>query len=83
MQDDIFTAYITNLALTGGIQEKKVRACRGSDRMVEDAERQGYYYHGKNWHTTKEEAVKRAEEMRIKKIKSLRKQLEKLEKLEF
>lgn len=43
------------------------------------------YYHGEgnDWHRTKESAIAKAEEMRKKKIASLKKQIEKLEKMEF
>lgn len=41
------------------------------------------YGEGRNWHRTREDAVARAEEMRKKKIYSLRKQLERLEALCF
>lgn len=38
---------------------------------------------GKEWHRTKEQAIERAEEMRVNKIKSLKAQIDKLEKLSF
>lgn len=43
------------------------------------------YLHGegKDWHRSKESAVVKAEEMRIKKIKSLKKQIIKLEQMKF
>ena len=41
------------------------------------------YYHGNDWHKKKEDAVLRAEVMRIKKIESLKKQIEKLNKMKF
>lgn len=43
------------------------------------------FYHdkGKDWHTFKESALKRAKEIRNKKIESLRKQLKKLEEIKF
>lgn len=43
------------------------------------------YYHGKGdeWHETKESAIAKAEEIRKKKINSLKKQIEKLEKMKF
>lgn len=41
------------------------------------------YGEGKNWHRTREGAVARAEEMRKRKISSLRKQLELLEAMCF
>lgn len=43
------------------------------------------YYHGedKHWHRTRESAVKRANDMRDAKIKSLEKSIAKLKKMEF
>ena len=43
----------------------------------------GHFYIGKDVFLDKSEAVKTAEKMRKKKIASLRKQIEKLEKLSF
>lgn len=72
--------WISKYALIGGIKEEGGRA---SD---------GYFYPNGGWashsigtyaHETREEAVAAAEAMRIKKIASLRKQISKLEKLEF
>jgi hypothetical protein len=37
------------------------------------------YYHRPDWHETRYKAVQRAEQMRVKRIESLRKQLAKLE----
>lgn len=39
--------------------------------------------YGKDWHRTPEAAIARAEEMRAEKIASLKKQIERLMKLEF
>ena len=44
---------------------------------------ESYHGEGKEWCRTKEEAIKRAEEMRKKKICSLKKQIEKLNSLRF
>lgn len=41
------------------------------------------YARGKDWHRTPEAAIARAEEMKAAKIASLRKQIDRLEKLEF
>lgn len=41
------------------------------------------YFHGNEWHKSRESAIAKAEEMRKKKIASLKKQIEKLEKMEF
>ena len=45
----------------------------------------GTYYHGegKDWHRTKDSAIKQAEEMKQAKIKSMKKQLDKLENMKF
>ena len=42
-----------------------------------------YHGEGKEWHRTKEAALVRAEKMRQKKIASLKKQIEKLERMKF
>ena len=42
-----------------------------------------FHGEGKEWHRTKEAAIAKAEEMRQKKIAGLKKQIERLEKLEF
>ena len=39
--------------------------------------------HGKDWHRTPEQALARAEEMRLAKIESLKKSIKKLEGLKF
>ena len=72
--------YITKYALTRGILETDGATVEGIPSM---AETNFGYFHGDDWHETKEEAIKRAEEMRTKKIASLRKQIEKLEALKF
>lgn len=76
--------WITKYALTKGVTEKNVDIC--GDGMVNESDnRSPVYYHGegKDWHRTKESALAKAEEMRKKRIASLRKQIEKLEKLRF
>lgn len=75
--------YITKYALTEGIQKKK--ACRVSDKMafvsvpgcLDDM------YYKPDWHETLAEAKAHAEIMRVKKIASLEKQLERLKALNF
>lgn len=76
-------AYITKYALTKGILEKEAEEC--GNGMIATREKWNAYFHGegKEWHRTKEEAIKRAEEMRKKKICSLEKQIEKLERMKF
>lgn len=76
--------WITKYALSKGIKEKEVEQ---SDEFPEIVCGKDLYdsYHGegKEWHRTKESALAKAEEMRKKRIASLRKQIEKLEKLRF
>jgi len=77
-------AYVTKYALTMGILELEVEDA--DDGMIKDTRGQfPSYYHGegKEWHRTREAAVKRAEVMRTKKIASIKKQLAKIENLEF
>lgn len=82
--------WITKYALTKGIIETEVyENCLGTDptgNMISIREK-GYvsYFHGKGneWHTTKESAITKANEMRQKKISSLKKQIEKLEKMKL
>ena len=75
------TAYITRYCLTDGIQE-----IEGETNSANPE----YFYTGnmtlfdkRDWHTTREAAVAQAEQMRIKKIASLKKQIARLEKLKF
>lgn len=76
--------WITKYALTKGILEKECEDCR-DDTVRETENSFPVYYHGegKEWHRTKESAIKRAEEMRQKKITRLKKQIEKLEGMRF
>lgn len=80
-------AWITSHALTRGIIDVDAVVVRDdeSSRMISYRRGSAYtvYVYGKDWHRTREAAVKRAEEMRLAKIKSLRRQIEKLEKLRF
>lgn len=41
------------------------------------------YFHKPDWHESKEEADEQAEKMRLKKLESLKKQIKKLESLNF
>lgn len=77
--------WITKYALTQGIIEKEARECKGFDGMIQTEEKYPAYFRGegKDWHRTKESAIKRAEDMRQKKIESLKKQIKKLEEMKF
>lgn len=78
--------WITKNALTQGITEKDVPE---SDLSIKDGELR-FYEHGYlqsyslgEWSDSRITAIENAEKMRIKKIESLQKQIEKLKKLRF
>lgn len=52
-----------------------------AEKMI-SSPKYGYFFE-KEWHDTQAEAIAFAEEMRIKKIASLKKQIAKLEKINF
>lgn len=77
-----FIAWVTRYALSKGIFSIVAQDC-GSGMIEEVGVRWTTYYRGKDWHRTEEKALARAEEMRVKKIKSLEKQITKLQKMKF
>jgi hypothetical protein len=77
--------YISKYALTKGIFELEVEDC--GDGTVKH-KNSGYcndYYHeeGKDYFLTKEDAIKKANELKEKKIQSIEKQLKKLKEIKF
>jgi hypothetical protein len=75
--------WITKYALSEGIiviDDAEVSECQPSIAGVRSPGCYGMwvYYHGKDWHRTPEEAEARAEDIRIAKIESLKKQIAKL-----
>lgn len=80
-------AWITKHALTAGVQEVNGAPANTSPSIFcYTVGRSGEQYaHGKgtDWHITKDGALKRADAMRLSKITSLLKQLEKLRDMEF
>lgn len=77
--------FITKYALTKGILEKEAEICdygNGHIRAYVKGEFLSYPL-GKVCFKTKEQAMERAEKMRLKKIASLKKQIEALEKMKF
>lgn len=82
----IMKVYISKYALTGGVTEEEGEIWDG-DPKRETIKRNGNHYnslwHKGDWHKTREEAVAKAEKFRDKRISSLKKQIEKLEKLKF
>lgn len=81
--EDVFNVWITKWALTSGIE--KLEAEWILDSKVVSVKRRGHiaYFYKNNWHLSLEDAKKRAEDMRRKKIASLEKQIEKLKSLQF
>ncbi len=85
MKREIFTAWVTRHALTEGIKVVEAELISDiSDNMITyDSGAGKQYAHGNDWHRTSEAAMARAEEMRRTKIASLRKSLERFERLTF
>lgn len=78
--------WITKYALRSGIFSAEVEEEDENDTVVVRNDNSlNPYYHGdgREWHRTKESAIAKAEDMRKKKITSLKKQIEKLENMEF
>lgn len=81
--------YVTKYALTKGIQEMVMNVVNSDfdDNIYYARKRCRFelisFRIGIEAFLTKEEAIKKAEDMRDKKIKSLKKQIEKLDKLKF
>lgn len=84
MSEQLFEIWATKYALTEGIQHLKAGRCLHSPNMVY-VPSNGYYLHGegRDWHRTEEAAKARAEAMRKAKIQSLKRSIQKLQKLSF
>lgn len=74
--------WITKYALTRGILEREVEDC-GDGIVKDDSSYITCYYNKKDYCLDNESAIAKAEEMRKKKIDSLKKQIDKLEKMKF
>lgn len=87
MAEERIRVWITKYALTEGIQLVDAEWSPAFPSMVsyggEGLCRQNAHGEGNDWHRTPKAAVRRAEEMRRKKIASLRKQIVKLEAMTF
>jgi len=87
--DPVFNVWVTKYALTTGIEQyADARQCLASSPNGNMIQCDGlcspcFHGEGRDWHRTRESAVKRAEAMRTKKIASLKKQILALEKLRF
>ena len=81
---DTIKVFITKYALTDGIIEADAELCNNPKMIV--IKEKGFfdrYFHDEDWHRTRESAVKRAEIMRDKSIKSAENRIEKLKNLQF
>lgn len=79
-------AYVTKYALSGGIGRYEIERVdpSGYAKVLMPESFSGWDTLGaSHWHSTPEAALARAETMRVAKIASLKKQIAKLEKLEF
>lgn len=84
MTNQPFFVHITKYALTKGILVKKAKLCLDTSKeMVEIIDSRMEYYHRGEWHMNRMSAVKRAEEMKKRKILSLTKQLKRIHSLHF
>ena len=78
------TVYITKYALSQGILKVEAEVVSDDGDMISWRPEGKYtlrqYFHGRgrDWHTTLESAMKRAEDMRLRKVASLNKQLHKI-----
>lgn len=79
----IIKVWISKHALTQGLFEESVREYDGFEGMVEVASGYPCYYHKGEWHRTQAEAIKKAEELKEKKIKSLTKSIQKIKNKKF
>lgn len=82
MEPNQIKIYITKYALTQGILEKDAKIVEPGMVVVNDGVASSYY-HGDDWHETLDDAKERAEQMRRKKVESLKKQLARVEALTF
>jgi hypothetical protein len=77
-------AYITKYALSKGILELEGSNRIGNEDTFEAKTGQWMNsYHGGEWWATRDAAVERADEMRVARIASLKKQIKKLEAMRF
>lgn len=78
------TVWVAKYALTRGVFEREVKQRHGRWVYVDvDGGPFARGLAGPEWQETREAAITRAEEMKAAKIASLKRQIEKLEALEF
>lgn len=87
MADEKIRVWITTHALTKGIRQVDAELSSNSPNLVCYGgcgySRNYAHGEGKDWHRTAESAVKRAEDMRDRKLASMRKSMAKLEAMVF
>lgn len=74
--------WITKYALTRGILEREGTQVQPGMISVKEQGR-ATYFHGNDWQLTQADAVEDARTRRARKIAALKKQITKLEKMEF
>lgn len=76
--------FVFKYALTKGIMEVDAKIEQGAyEEYAQVKDWIGFIWLNRDYVHTKEEALKKAEDMRLKKIESLKKQIVKLEKMKF
>jgi hypothetical protein len=78
--------WITKYALTKGIYQVVVEHTTREESVQtlnDSFFSHKQYFHSGEWHATREDAVSRAEQMRDKKIKSMKKMISRLENMDF
>lgn len=77
--------WITKYALSRGIIEADGEFTSSDSVSIlnRDLPLSTHWFYKGDWHSDKESAIKKAEEMRQKKIESLKKQIKKLEEMRF
>lgn len=79
------TVWITKYALTSGILKHSAKLC-GSPGMIQVPAMGAHaYFHGKgrDWHDTESDAIRAAEAMRVKKLKSIEEQIARIKAIKF
>ena len=75
--------FVTKYALTEGVYVDDVEPSGVCESMVSSKTRELTHYHGKDWHTDRDSALRRAEVMRARKIHSLEDSIARLKGLRF
>lgn len=86
IEEKMICIWLTLYALTKGIRQGEGRISEIDPKVCVFFRTPKAVYGGVNkpdWHATREEALARAEDMRLRKIASLKKQLAKLRALKF